>query len=204
MIVSIAGNIGSGKSALTSLLHEEKGWKPVFESADENPYIRDFYGHMGKWAFHSQVFFLSRRCQLASEPVRKREVVLHDRSVYEDGEIFATVLHELGYMSDRDCETYNHLYQSAMRILEPPDLIVYLEEDLGTLMHNIRTRARSYEQHVDESYIAALNAKYDAWFQQFDRCPVVKITSNVPDAIGVSQKREELLYLITNEIRKYS
>ena len=56
--ITIAGNIGVGKSTLTGLLAEHFNWEPVYEAFTENPYLADFYMDMKRWSFHSQVFFL--------------------------------------------------------------------------------------------------------------------------------------------------
>ncbi|MEE9289161.1 MAG: deoxynucleoside kinase, partial [Bacteroidota bacterium] len=102
MFVAVAGNIGSGKSSLTRLLSEQYGWHTYFESVDDNPYLPDFYSDMKRWSFHLQVYFLSKRFQNHKIIVEGGESVIQDRSIYEDAEIFARNLHEIGQMDERD------------------------------------------------------------------------------------------------------
>ncbi|MBC8249898.1 MAG: deoxynucleoside kinase, partial [Anaerolineales bacterium] len=91
--IAIAGNMGVGKSALTKLLSEKLGWEPFYEAVDDNPYLADFYKDMRKWAFHSQVFFLSRRLRHHHQLLNRPNSVIQDRTVYEDAEIFAENLY---------------------------------------------------------------------------------------------------------------
>ena len=86
---AVAGNIGSGKSTLTSLLAERFAWRPYYEHVDGNPYLADFYADMPRWAFHLQVYFLSKRFQHHQEILASPESVIQDRTIYEDAEIFA-------------------------------------------------------------------------------------------------------------------
>ncbi len=100
--VTIAGNIGVGKSTLVSLLSSKLGWEPVMEAVTENPYLADFYADMNRWSFHSQVFFLVRRLQQHHDLLQRPSPILQDRSVYEDAEIFARNLYHQGHLSGRD------------------------------------------------------------------------------------------------------
>lgn len=70
--VAIAGNVGVGKSTLTTMFSQKLGWEPFFEAVDDNPYLADFYQDMKRWSFHSQIYFLSRRLQ--SLPARRHLV----------------------------------------------------------------------------------------------------------------------------------
>src|SRR6266850_1882177 len=86
--VAVAGNIGSGKSSLTRLLSEHYGWKALYESVEDNPYLADFYLDMNRWSFNLQVYFLSKRFKDHKRIVEGTESVIQDRSIYEDAEIF--------------------------------------------------------------------------------------------------------------------
>ena len=94
--ITIAGNIGVGKSTLVRLLSNRLGWQGVFEAVTENPYLADFYQDMQRWSFQSQIFFLSRRLQQHHTLLQQPNSVIQDRSVYEDAEIFARNLFRAG------------------------------------------------------------------------------------------------------------
>jgi deoxyadenosine/deoxycytidine kinase len=182
--VAVAGNVGVGKSTLTSLLAERLGWEPFFEAVDDNPYLADFYQDMRKWSFHSQVFFLSRRLRHHYELLNHPNSVIQDRSVYEDAEIFARNLYEQGSMEARDYESYCELYQIMCDLVPPPDLVIFLQADVETLQHRIRHRGRDYEQSIDPAYLQSLNRLYDEWIESFTLSPVLTVRASSLDFVA--------------------
>jgi deoxyadenosine/deoxycytidine kinase len=174
----IAGNIGVGKSSLTERLATVFGWTPFYEAVDENPYLADFYTDMPRWAFHSQMFFLSRRLHYQRALHDHAGSIVQDRSMYEDAEIFACNLFRQGLMSARDYATYRSLYEGIRGLLPPPDLLVYLRANVTTLQARIAQRGRPYEQHIAADYLAQLNALYDEWIASWNLCPVLTIDTD--------------------------
>jgi deoxyadenosine/deoxycytidine kinase len=176
--ITVAGNIGVGKSTLTRLLAERLGWEPVYEAVTENPYLADFYDDMPRWSFHSQVFFLSRRLRQHHNLLQKNESVIQDRSVYEDAEVFARNLYRQGHLSQRDWRCYLDLYETLATLLRPPDLVVYLQASVPTLRRRIAHRGRDYEHTISDDYLAQLNGLYNAWVSGFRLCPVLTVDTN--------------------------
>jgi deoxyadenosine/deoxycytidine kinase len=181
--ITVAGNIGVGKSTLVKLLAERLDWQPVFEAVTENPYLADFYQDMQRWSFHSQVFFLSRRLQQHHDLLQLNGSVIQDRSVYEDAEIFARNLKEQGHLSERDWSCYLELYRTMAMLLRPPDLVVYLKAAVPNLRRRIAQRGRGYEQAISEDYLAQLNVLYEAWVSDFRLCPVLTVDTNNLDYV---------------------
>ena len=201
MFVAIAGNIGSGKSSLTSLLHQKFGWTPHFESVDDNPYLPDFYADMRRWSFHLQVYFLSKRFLLHRDISEGGTSVVQDRSIYEDAEIFALNLHRIGRMDDRDYDNYRALYAAMTSYLRPPNLLIYLRAGIPTLQRQIRLRGRDFEQNIELSYLEQLNGLYEEWIRRYTLGPVLIIDSDETDFVHDMQKQEEVLYRIDLAIR---
>lgn len=202
MLIAIAGNIGSGKSSLTSLLHQEFGWVPYFESVDDNPYLPDFYADMRRWSFHLQVYFLSKRFILHREISESAATVVQDRSIYEDAEIFAVNLHNIGMMDERDYDNYRALYAAMTSYLQPPDLLIYLRADFATLQRQIRLRGRDFEQSIDASYLEQLNVLYEDWIARYKDGPLLVVDTVEMDFVHDMQKQEEVLYLIDNAVHR--
>lgn len=201
--VAIAGNVGVGKSTLTQCLADRLGWTPFYEAVDDNPYLSDFYQDMRTWSFHSQIFFLSRRLHHHHALLRHPGNVVQDRSIYEDAEIFARNLYHQGHMSDRDFQSYRDLYDALIQFLPAPDLIVYLQARLPTLIERIRKRGRDYERGISPLYLQQLNELYNAWIDDFTLCPVLVIPADDYDFVKfenhldiiiaqISQRLEEL------------
>ena len=190
--ITIAGNIGVGKSTLVRLLAERLGWEPVFEAVTENPYLADFYKDMHHWSFHSQVFFLSRRLQQHHQLLQIARSAIQDRSVYEDAEIFARNLYVQGHMSDRDWSAYHDLYQTLAMLLPPPDLVIYLKASVPTLRRRIAQRGRDYERAISDAYLQQLNELYDAWSDSFSLSPVLIVDTDNLDYVQNGEHLDQI------------
>ncbi len=196
MLVTIAGNIGSGKSSLTLLLSQKFGWTPHFESVDDNPYLADFYADMRRWSFHLQVYFLSRRFIAQQKISQSEATVVQDRSIFEDANIFAKNLHAIGMMDDRDYANYRSLFDAMTSYLSPPGLLVYLRADVDTLLKQIALRGRSFEQTISRSYLEQLNSLYEKWIADYNLSELLVIDADNTDFVHNVQQQEALLYEI--------
>jgi deoxyadenosine/deoxycytidine kinase len=183
--ITIAGNIGAGKSTLVYMLSQRLRWEPFFEPVANNPYLADFYTDMATWGFHSQVYFLSHRLRVYSDLAKSKASVILDRSLYEDAEIFAHNLFKRGVMDKRDYETYESLYQSLVSFLPTPDLMIYLRASTETLIDRIKKRGRDYEKTISPEYLAQLNESYESWISNFSLCPVLTIPSDNLDFVSM-------------------
>lgn len=168
MHIAIAGNIGSGKTTLAGLLARHLNFEVEYEVPTENPYIRDFYGEMPRWAFNMQVFFLTNRLQQTLDIQQSGNNTVQDRSIYEDAEIFVPNLVEMGSLDPRDYETYKSLYDAVIKLVEPPKLIIYLRASIATLVDHIAERGRDYEENLRIDYLRKLNDKYEDWYERYD------------------------------------
>lgn len=167
MHVAIAGNIGSGKTTLTRMLAAKYGWKPRFESVDYNPYLADFYEDMERWSFNLQIYFLNKRFKDVVEISKSEDVIIQDRTIYEDARIFAPNLHGMGLMSTRDFENYSDLFDLMMSLVNPPDLLIYLRSSIPNLVSQIQKRGREYEKSIRIDYITGLNERYENWIKDY-------------------------------------
>ncbi len=185
--IAVAGNIGVGKSTLVKLLCDYLNWTPFYEPVTENPYLADFYEDMQAWGFHSQVYFLMRRLRIHHQLMNKSGIVVQDRSVYEDAEIFAHNLYLQDAINERDYETYHELYQVLVEFLPPPDLVLYLRASVPTLLDRIAKRDRDYERTISAEYLGDLNDLYESWVEQFDLCPILIVPSDNLDYVAKPQ-----------------
>lgn len=168
MFVVVAGNIGSGKTTLTKKLSERLGWKPHFESVQDNPYLSDFYQDMSRWSFPLQVYFLTHRFNTHKEIETLPASSVQDRSIYEDANIFARALYEQGKLDERDYVNYNNLYKSMIQYLSPPTLMIFLRRSVPKLQERIKQRGRDYEQAIPLDYLTSLNDYYDDWYARYN------------------------------------
>jgi deoxyadenosine/deoxycytidine kinase len=198
--VAIAGNIGVGKSTLTHMLSQRLGWEPFYEAVSDNPYLADFYQDMTGYAFHSQIFFLSRRLRHHRRLLDFPASVVQDRSVYEDAEIFARNLFNQGHMDARDYQTYRELYEVLVLFLPPPDLVVYLRASVPTLMERIAMRGRSFEQNISPVYLEQLNRLYASWMNCFSLCPVLTVPADDLDFVHNGAHLDLIIHRIEDKL----
>ena len=164
--LAIAGNIGVGKTELTTRLSAELGWMAYYEPVIQNPYLDDFYADMSRWSFHLQIYFLSERFKAQVQIGASALPFIQDRTIYEDAEIFARTLHDQGSMTDVDYRNYTSLFHVLVSFLRKPDLIVYLKASPEVLMERIARRGRASEKSISRDYIARLNQAYDDWMRR--------------------------------------
>ena len=177
------------------------GWEPYFEPVAENPYLEDFYRDMKRWAFHSQVFFLTYRARAHRALQDVPRPVVQDRSFYEDAEVFARALHLQGSMSDREWDTYQGLYRTLTTLLAPPDLIVYLRASVPTLRSRIAQRGRGFEAGITDEYLHGLNALYEDWISRFDLAPVLIVPADRLDFVKDSKDLHAIVSTVEKRLR---
>ncbi|HEX9648928.1 MAG TPA: deoxynucleoside kinase [Cyclobacteriaceae bacterium] len=168
MHIAVSGNIGSGKTTLTERLCRHYGWTPHFESVDNNPYLKDFYEDMPRWAFHLQIYFLNTRFNQIKDIQANENTVVQDRTIYEDAFIFAAYLNEAGHISERDYKSYLDIFKSMIDFVNPPDLLIYLRADIPKLVNQIQKRGRDFEYAMRLDYLRNLNTYYENWIKQYD------------------------------------
>ncbi|MEY3056699.1 MAG: hypothetical protein RLZZ431_56 [Bacteroidota bacterium] len=173
--VAIAGNIGAGKTTLTEMLSKHYRWIPQFEDVDHNPYLMDFYDDMTRWSFNLQIYFLHGRLNQILEIQRGTETVIQDRTIYEDANIFAPNLHEMGLMSKRDFDNYFKFFSTIKTMVQPPDLLIYLKASVPTLVSQIQKRGREYEENIRLDYLKKLNEYYNKWVDGYKEGPILII-----------------------------
>jgi hypothetical protein len=199
--ISVAGNIGSGKSSLTKIIATEMGWLPFYESVKNNPYLEDFYSDMKRWSFQLQVYFLSHRFKTHKDILESKKSVIQDRSIYEDVEIFARNLYEMGRMEKRDFNNYRALFNVMTSYLKPPDLLVYLRAKIPTLVNHISLRGRDFEKFIEIDYLARLNKSYESWIRRYKLGNKLIIESDDLDFVHNSAHFKYLLDKIINSLK---
>jgi deoxyadenosine/deoxycytidine kinase len=200
--LAVAGNIGSGKSSLTNMLSKHFGWVPYFESVEDNPYLSDFYRDMKRWSFNLQVYFLSNRFRSHKSITEGPGSVILDRAIYEDAEIFARNLYEIGNMEQRDYENYVALYQVMTEYLRAPDLLIYLRANTSTLVRQITLRGRDFEQSITREYLEQLNRHYESWITRYTLGPVLVVESDTLDFVNKKEDFAAVVRMIERKLKR--
>jgi len=198
--IGIAGNIGVGKTTFTEVLAKKYNWDEYYESVIDNPYLSDFYGDMKRWSFNLQIYFLQHRFAGQLEISNKDKGVIQDRTIYEDVQIFAKNLYELGHMSKRDWDTYQNLFRNMVQFLEPPNVIIYLKASTDTLISRIKNRNREFEKNIDVEYLHQLNSCYNNWSKNEKELNIITIDTDNFNIFKDKDKLRNICSLVEGSI----
>jgi deoxyadenosine/deoxycytidine kinase len=199
MHIAIVGNIGAGKTTLTRLLSKQMGYEPQFEAVEHNPYLEDFYNDMKRWSFNLQIFFLNSRFRHMLELQQEEKNIIQDRTIYEDAYIFAENLHDMGLMTARDFDNYSNIFESVLKFIQPPDLLIYLKASVPTLVDNIQLRGRDYEAGIRLDYLSKLNDKYEKWISSYDGGKLLVLDK---DKLDFENNTDDLAFVIESVNRE--
>lgn len=193
MHIAVTGNIGAGKTTLTTMLAKHYGWEAQFEDVDHNPYLDDFYKDMNKWSFALQIYFLGSRFRQVKEIRDSGKNIIQDRTIYEDAHIFAENLNEMELLSDRDYANYSSLFNLMKSFVSAPDLLIYLKADISTLTRQISKRGRDYEAGISIDYLSRLNKKYENWIGNYKEGKLLVIDV---DNLDFVERKEDFGYIL--------
>ena len=191
--IAITGNIGAGKTTLSTLVSQHYGWDVMYEDASTNPYLNDFYHDMKRWSFNLQIYFLNSRYTQLLEIHNGDKKVVQDRTIYEDAYIFAPNLYEMGLMSQRDFNNYFSLFKTMSSQVSPPNLLIYLKANISTLVKHIQGRGRDYEGSMSLDYLRKLNERYENWIDHYKEGP--KLVISVDD-LDFKNNREDFSKIV--------
>ncbi len=198
--ISVAGNIGVGKSTLVEILVQEFGWQRYHEYVDDHPYLADYYADRARWGFHSQIWFMTQRFTQHHQISLMNQSVIEDRSMYEDFEIFVKELYAEQVLSPRDFLLYQQLYATLVQRIQPPTLVIYLQAHVTTLQQRIAQRGRASELQIPLEYLTRLNERYQGWMRDFTHCPVLPIVTDELDVVNRPADRMTVIDAIRRQL----
>ena len=204
MHIAISGNIGAGKTSLTELLSKHYGWEAHYEDVIDNPYLDDFYNHMERWSFNLQIYFLKSRFEQLLKIKNSNNVIVQDRTIYEDAHIFAPNLKSMGLMNQRDFKNYQELFELMESQIQGPDLLIYLRSNIPNLVNKIHKRGREYENSISIDYLSRLNERYEAWTSTYDKGNIIKIDVDELDFVENKEDLELIIAKVDDEVKKIS
>jgi deoxyadenosine/deoxycytidine kinase len=180
VFIAIEGVIGVGKTTLARLLQPHFQAELLLEVVEENPFLPRFYEDRARYAFQTQIFFLLsryRQQRVVVPETLKRANLLSDYLLEKD-RIFARI-----NLSGDEWDMYERLYEILADRTTRPDLVIYLRARLDVLMGRIAQRDRAFERSMEEGYIEQLCQAYEAFFESYDRAPLLAIDTNDLDYV---------------------
>lgn len=170
--IGICGNLASGKTTLARMLGNHYNVEPFYENIDRHYYLTDFYKDMKRWGFQSQVHFLARSLEQYNKMTETSGTIIQDGTIYEQ-ELYTRNMYNQGIMESRDYLNYCLLFDNLVKVMKPPDKLIYLEFPLDIIMDRIHRRARACEIDVTLDYVKQLGDLYKNWIKHFKLCPVI-------------------------------
>lgn len=179
--IAIEGVIGAGKTSLAKLISQRKNARVVLEEFEENPFLPKFYEDRERYAFQTQMAFLSSRFKQQQKMLSKdlfHDFIVSDY-IFEKDRIFARL-----NLNDDELALYDNIFHIMTGIAPKPDLVIFLQSSVDRLLENIDQRGREYEQHIDRDYLEELNDAYNHFFYNYNKSPLMIINATEIDFVS--------------------
>ena len=201
--IVISGNIGVGKTTLSEKISKKFNWELQLEEVKDNPYLDDFYKSMKDWSFHLQIFFLNSRFNQIQKISESNNVVIQDRSIYEDYVVFTKTLYDSGVLMEREFNNYKRLYNTILKYINEPDLLIYLRNlNIEKIISNIDKRSRKFEKSIDKEYLKKLNIYYENWIKKHPQEKILTIDLSEDDFIEDPKFLKKIYSMIEKKINE--
>jgi deoxyguanosine kinase len=198
--VVIEGVIGVGKTTLARLLTKPLDAEVMLEVVEENPFLSDFYGDRARYAFQTQTFFLLSRFKQQTTMVTQATAQgnLISDYLFAKNEIFAPL-----NLTNDELELFYQLYNTLAERIQQPDLVVFLQADVDTLMSRIALRDRPFERNIERQYIADLHTAYESFFATYSATPLLTITTDMLNLVRDLDARTNVIGQIRAALAGY-
>ena len=201
--IVISGNIGVGKTTLSEKISKKFNWDLQLEEVKDNPYLADFYKSMKDWSFHLQIYFLNSRFNQIQKISESDNIVIQDRSIYEDYEVFTKTLYDSGVLMEREFNNYKRLYNTILKYINEPDLLIYLRNlNIDKIISNIDKRSRKFEKSIDKEYLKKLNIYYENWIKKHPQEKILTIDLSEDDFIEDPKFLKKIYSMIEKKINE--
>lgn len=193
--IVIEGPIGVGKSSLAQRLANDYESELILEEVDENPFLEQFYQKPREAALSTQLFFLMHRTRQLQE-LRQGSIFSQSKIadyLIEKDQLFAQVT-----LTPKEYELYLQVYEHMIIDTPKPDLVVYLQAPVPTLIERIRKRGRNYERFIESNYLEQLNEAYANFFYHYHDAPLLIVNASDIDFINNDRDYEQLKTQILN------
>lgn len=172
--IVVEGPIGSGKTTLARKLAGHLGASTLFEDPDANPFLPGFYQDPARHALPTQLFFLFQRSNQVRDLAQSdlfRGITVADFMLEKDP-LFARL-----NLNDDELALYRQIYDHLRPQAPQPDLVIYLQAGIETLIDRVRRRATTYEKTIPDEYLVRLADTYARFFHHYDAAPLLIVNS---------------------------
>ncbi len=182
--VVVEGPIGCGKTSLAQKLAHRLGASLVLEDPTANPFLPQFYRDMRRYALPTQLFFLFQRVgkiEALKQPDLFESPTVADFTLAKDP-LFARLT-----LEDAEFQLYSRIYEHVKPQAPVPDLVIYLQASIDTLITRLRKRGNPIESGISEDYLRRLSEAYTRYFLSYDESPLLVVNSERLNFVDVPE-----------------
>lgn len=204
--ITVEGPIGIGKTSLARAISERFQFALLKEIVDENPFLGKFYDNIEEWSFQTEMFFLCNRYKQLGDI--NEHYLSKDKSVVADYHIMKNLIFAQRTLNEQEYKKYLDIYQILTKDMPKPNVIIYLNASLDTLLKRIKMRGREVEKNISPLYLEQLSIDYEQAMLQFEKdhpeIPVLRFSGDDLDFVKNEEDLQLIIYQLTASLRKRS
>ncbi|WP_026693541.1 deoxynucleoside kinase [Peribacillus kribbensis] len=202
--IAVEGPIGVGKTSLAKIISEHFHFGLLKEIVDENPFLGKFYENIEEWSFQTEMFFLCNRYKQLEDI--HEDFLSRNKAVVADYHIFKNLIFAQRSLKENQYDKYLDIYKILTSDMPVPNMIIYLNASLDTLLSRIEKRGRDIEKNISPLYLKQLSLDYEHFMSEFENLhpeiPVLQFNGDSFDFVNNKQDLDFILSTIENELQK--
>ncbi|MDT9027864.1 MULTISPECIES: deoxynucleoside kinase [Rossellomorea] len=195
--ITVEGPIGIGKTSLAKAISEHFHFHLLKEIVDENPFLDKFYDDIEEWSFQTEMFFLCNRYKQLEDI--EKHYLSQNKSVVADYHILKNIIFAKRTLKDeQQFKKYLNIYDILTSDMPRPNVVIYLNASLDTLLKRIEKRGRDFEKKISPLYLKQLSLDYEEYMNTFEKThPDIPVLRYNGDHVDFVQNKEDLEHIIT-------
>ncbi|WP_077298738.1 deoxynucleoside kinase [Virgibacillus pantothenticus] len=202
--IAIEGPIGIGKTSLAEKLSAHFQFQLLKEIVEENPFLGKFYENIEEWSFQTEMFFLCNRFKQLEDI--DKQYLRNDQPVVADYHISKNMIFAKRTLPKDKFQKYEQIYRILTEDMPVPNMMIYLNASLDTILERIRKRGRQIEQNIQASYLAQLAQDYEDYMNQFEKLhpniPVIRIDGDKLDFVCYQEHLVQIIELVSMNLKQ--
>ncbi|MFJ7685873.1 deoxynucleoside kinase [Peribacillus butanolivorans] len=202
--ITVEGPIGVGKTSLAKVIADHFQISLLKEIVDENPFLGKFYNNIDEWSFQTEMFFLCNRYKQLEDIETK--FLTNDQAVVADYHIFKNLIFAERTLKNTQYNKYLEIFNILTRDMPKPNMVIYLNASLDTLLSRIDKRGREFEKNISSHYLEQLSSDYQTFMETFEKqhpdIPVLTFNGDELDFVGNRDDLNTIIIQIENALQK--